>query len=88
MGKQEQLLTNLENGKALHSTTSRLSLLLPEAEAEVKMTKISYECKWGLTGFYPSMVLYIALVYNSGNQNVLINDLYVRLYKLNKQLYM
>ena len=43
----------------------------------MQITKMSYECKWGLTGFYPSMV-FIALVYNSGNQNVVINDWYVQ----------
>ena len=40
------------------------------------ITKIFYEYKWGLTGFYPSMV-FVELVYRSGNQNVLINDWYV-----------
>ena len=41
-----------------------------------------------LTGSYPSMV-FIALVYNSGNQNLLINDWYwyVCLHVLSKQLY-
>ena len=37
-------------------------------------------------GFHPSMVL-IALVYNSSNQNVLINDCYTCLQVLSKQLY-
>ena len=52
------------------------------------MTKISYECKWDLTGSYPNMV-FIALVYNrtSGDQNVLINDWYACLHVLSKQLY-
>ena len=39
----------------------------------------------GLTGFYPSMV-FIPLVYNSGDQNVLINDWYACLQVLSKQL--
>ena len=38
-----------------------------------KIIEISYKCKCGLTGFYPSMV-FVVLVYNSGNQNVLINE--------------
>ena len=51
------------------------------------MKKISYEYKWGLTGFHPSMI-YIALVYNSGDQNVLINDWYacIHVQVLSKQL--
>ena len=49
------------------------------------ITKISYECSWGLTGFYPSMVV-IPLLYNSGDQNVSINDCYVCLQVLSKQL--
>ena len=47
---------------------------------------ITLECKWGLTGFYPSMV-FIVLIYNSGNQNVLINDWYAWLQVISKQLY-
>ena len=47
------------------------------------MTKISYECKWGLTGFYPNMI-FIALIYNSRDQNVLINGWYARLHELSK----
>ena len=56
------------------------------AKAKVWITKISYECKWGLTGFYPNMG-FIVLVYNSGNQKVLINDCYACLQVLSKQLY-
>ena len=52
-------------------------------EAKVQITKISYKCKWGLTGFYPSMV-FIAYVYNSGDHSVLINDLYACLHVLSK----
>ena len=55
-------------------------------KAEVWIIKISYECKWSLTGFYPSMV-FIGHVYNSGNQNVLIIDWYAWLQVLSKQLY-
>ena len=51
----------------------------------MQITKISYECRWGLTGFYPSMV-FIPLVYNRGDQNVLINDWYACLQVLSKQL--
>ena len=43
------------------------------------------ECRWGLTGFYPSMV-FVPLVYNSGDQNVLINDWYACFQVLSKQL--
>ena len=39
-----------------------------------------------LIGFYPSMV-FIVLVYNSGNQIALINDWYACLQVLSKQLY-
>ena len=39
-----------------------------------------------LIGFYPSMV-FIVLVYNSGNQIVLMNDWYACLQVLSKQLY-
>ena len=46
----------------------------------------NYEYKWGLIGFYPSMV-FIVLVYNSGNQIVLMNDWYACLQVLSKQLY-
>ena len=56
--------------------------------SEVEITKMSYECRWGLTGFYPSMV-FIALVYNrvnSSDQNVLLNDWYACLQVLSKQL--
>ena len=40
----------------------------------------------GLSGFYPSMV-FIGLVYNSGNRNMLLNDWYACLQVLSKQLY-
>ena len=65
---------------------SKKSLLLPEAEVEWRLrctciAKISYECRWDLTGFYPSMV-FIPLVYNNSDQNMLINDWYACLHVL------
>ena len=58
---------------------SGICLLLSEGEVELRLrcktvdNKISYECKWALTDFFPSMV-FTELVYNSGDQNVLTND--------------
>ena len=42
--------------------------------------------QFGFTWLLPSMV-FIGLVYNSGDQNVLINDWYACLHVLSKQLY-
>ena len=43
---------------SIYSTTSRISLLLHKSEAEprtsVNKLKISYKCRWSLTGFYPT----------------------------------
>ena len=53
---------------------------------DIILTKISYEYRWGLTGFYRSMI-FIRLVYNySGNQTVLINDCYACFQVISKQL--
>ena len=56
---------------------SSIPLLLSlKAKAEVVTTKTFQKSKWGLTGFNP-MHDFMVLVYNSVNQNMLINDLYI-----------
>ena len=46
------------------------------------ITKISYECRWGFNWQHT----FIRLVYNSGDQNALINDWYACFHVLSKQL--